>query len=829
MLALTLLLRNWRSGELKLLSLAMLLAVSVLSGIAIFTDRLESTLLGQSNKLLGADNLVSSSKPFAQEWLDSATTAGLRQTRAVEFGSMVYAGDEMQLASIKAISDGYPLRGQLEVSDVPFTMDEAQIQTASGIPAQGEVWVDSRLLPSIKIKLGDKIAVGEAEFTVAKVLIRQPESAGLMSAMAPRVLMNLADVPATQVIQQGSNVNYLWLLASDDDRAREKFIGDLKPKLSKHERLIDITTSQERLANTLATGRNFLVFAAVIAVVLAGVAIAIAARRFSERHTNQVALMKSLGTSAAKIRRLYLGQLLLLGLIASLIGLLIGFGLQELVAGGLRTQYQLSLLPPKFYPFALSLMSALVCLLCFALPALWFLPSIPPLKILRRELTVKRAHVGWQAFLALTAVILVVGLFSANWRLTLSLSGALAAVILAALVVSFLLLRLSKGLVLRAGGMWRLAFSSLQHRQGQSLVQMLVFAIAIMLLLTLTIVRTSLIDDWKKQLPDHAPNHFLVNISPAEMDEVQHLLRERKLLDSPLYPMIRGRLVQINGEKPDDAKTQKANALQREVNLTQSETYGADNKLIEGKWWDTWQKGSVAGVSVEQGTAKDLDLKLGDKLQFSLGGLVLDAEVASIRSVEWKSMKPNFFFIFSPGALDNYSPTYMTSVYLPSEQKMFLTELLRAHPTMVVLEFDRVIEQMRNIINQVSDGIQLVLWFTLAAGGLVLLSAVMSSIDSRQQEAGLLRALGSPRKLILGSVFAEFLLLGLLSGTIAILGAEVLLLSLQKFVLRTPIQPHYLYWLLSPLGSAALISLLGVICCRPVVTTPPAVVLREAA
>jgi putative ABC transport system permease protein len=727
------------------------------------------------------------------------------------------------------VGEGYPLRGQLEISDVPFTMDEAQIDAVSFIPKPGELWVDSRLLPSIKIQLGGKLAVGEAEFTVTKVLIRQPESGGLMGAMAPRIVMNLADVPATQVVQEGSNVRYLWLLASDDDAAREKFIAELKPKLSKHERIIDITTSQERLANTLDTGRNFLVFAAVIAVVLAGVAIAIAARRFSERHTNQVALMKSLGTSAARIRRLYIGQLLLLGIAASLVGLLIGYGLQELVAAGLRTQYQLNLLPPKFYPFALSLISALICLLCFALPALWFLPGIPPLKILRREMAVKSAHIGWQATLALLAVIAVVGLFSANLQLTLSLSGALAAVILAALLVGFLLLRLSKRLVLRAGGIWRLAFSSLQHRQGQSLVQMLVFAIAIMLLLTLTIVRTSLIDDWKKQLPDHAPNHFLVNIPPSEVSEVQRLLEERKLLDSPLYPMIRGRLVQINGIEPDEAQTEKANALQREVNLTQSQTFGSDNKLVEGEWWDGWTPGDLAGVSVEQGTAKDLGLKLGDKLKFSLGGLMLDAEVTSIRSVEWKSMKPNFFFIFSPGALDAYSPTYMTSIYLAAEQKMFLSDLLRAHPTMLVMEFDRVIEQMRSIINQVSDGIQLVLWFTLAAGALVLLSAVMSSIDSRQQEAGLLRALGSPQKLILGSVFAEFLILGILSGTIAILGAEVLLISLQKFVLRTPIQPHYLYWLLSPLGSAALISALGVLCCRRVVTTPPAVVLREAA
>lgn len=825
MLSLTLLMRNWRSGELKLLSASIVLAVTVLSGISLFADRLESTLLYQSNTLLGADNIIKSSKPLNQEWLEAASRENLSQAHAIEFSSMVYAGDEMYLAAIKAVSAHYPLRGQLDISQIPFTMNLSDIHIAEGIPARGEAWIDSRLFPQLNIQVGDKITVGELELTVTQVLIRSPESTSLLSSIAPRVLINIDDVAATQVIQPGSVVEYLWMLASDNPIVLEKFISDLKPKLSKHEKIMDLASSQERLSNTLNSGKSFLLLAAVIAVLLAGVSIAIAARQFSERHTNQVALMKSLGASAIKIRTLYFSQLLFLGTLASLIGLLLGYTLQTFAVASLQKNYQLVLQDAHVYPYIFSFLSGIVCLVFFALPALWFLPAIPPLKILRRELAVNVTHVGFQAAAALFAILALVALFSQDVKLTLSITGALAAVIIISCLLSAGLLLLSKKMMLRLGGFWRLAFSNLQRRKGQSLIQIMVFSIAIMLLLTLTIVRTSLINDWKQQLPVNAPNHFLVNIPPSELDDVKSMLHEKNILSAQLYPMIRGRLIKINDVEPSEELSKKANALRREVNLTQSDVLADDNKIVEGEWWGKWQKNQLAGVSVEKETAKNLGLKIGDKLQFSLGGLILEAQVASIRTLDWKSMRPNFFFIFEPHTLDSFSPTFMTSVYLPAEQKIFINQLLRKHPTILVMEFDRVIEQMRNIINQVSDGIQWVLLLTLVAGSMVLFAAVMSSIDSRKQEAGLLRALGSSRQLVLGSVFLEFMIVGLLAGLIAILGAEVLLMSMQKF----PLQPHYAYWVLSPFMSVAFISVLGAYCCRPVLSTPPAVVLREAA
>jgi putative ABC transport system permease protein len=294
--------------------------------------------------------------------------------------------------------------------------------------------------------------------------------------------------------------------------------------------------------------------------------------------------------------------------------------------------------------------------------------------------------------------------------------------------------------------------------------------------------------------------------------------------------MVRGRLTHINGVETTEEQRSTSNTLRRELNLTWSAELAADNKILEGNWWDTWQPQDsyLPGVSVEIETVKELGLKLGDHLRFSLGGLEIEAQLSSFRSLDWRSMRPNFYFIFQPGALDNYSPTFITSIYLPPEKKSFINQLLRDHPTILVIELDRVISQIRTIINQVSDGVLLVLWLTLAGGCLVLLAAVISSIDSRKQEAGLLRALGSSRQLVLGSICAEFAILGGIAGVIAIVGSEILLFSLQLLVLETPIQPHYLYWILSPLVGSLFVTSLGYICCKPIITTPPAVVLREA-
>ena len=829
MLALRLLWRNWRSGEVKLLAAALMLAVAVVSGIAIFTDRLERTLVQESNMLLGADLIVRGSQPHNPEWSALAAEDGIEQTTAVLFSSMIYAGDHMHLASVKAVTDGYPLRGQLDISTIPFASQAKDIQTAEGIPAPGEVWVDSRLLPLLHIELGDSLAVGEYELAVTQVIIREPDSASPFSFMGARVLMNMADLERTQVVQPGSRVQYQWLLAANNN-ALDSFAEWLEPQLSKHERLVDVESGQRGLGRTLETGRSFLLLAAVIGVLLAGVAIALAARQFSSRHVDQVALMKSFGVSAQRIRQLYFVQLLLLAVVASMAGLLVGELIQRVVAASLQQVYQIAFGTASIYPYAISFATGLICLIFFALPSLWFLPGVPPLKILRRELGVNTLHLWIQVALAFSAILLLIILFSQDFALALSVIGALSGVLVITAGMALGLLKLSRHIATNTGSIWRLALANLQRRREQTLVQIVVFATAIMLLLTLTIVRTSLIDEWQLQLPEDAPNHFLVNIPPHDVEAVQQMLDEKQLEREQLYPMVRGRLTAINGNEPSEAQRSANGVFNREANLTWTDTLAGDNEIVAGQWWDNWQSNAegLPGVSVEIELAEEAGLSIGDRLTFSLGGLILEAQIASFRSLDWRSMKPNFFFIFEPGALDNYSPTYITSLYLPLEQKSFINDLLRRYPTMLVIELDRIIDQIRTIVTQVSNGVLLVLWLTLVGGCLVLIAAVTSSIDSRKQESGLLRALGSPRRLMIGSVWAEFSVLGLLSGIIAVIGAEILLISLQYWVLETPIRPHYIFWLVGPLAGGLFVGSLGALSCRSVVNTPPAVVLREA-
>jgi putative ABC transport system permease protein len=829
MLAFKFLLRNWRSGELKLLGFALVLAVTVVCGISVFTARLERTLASEPKKTIGADAVITGSQPHKSEWDDAAQAASLQQTTASVFASMVFAGDEMHLASVKSVGQGYPLRGEVRISRIPFTLDETQIEIANRIPAEGEIWIDSRLVPLLKIKLGDKVAVGQHEFTATQVIISEPDSANPLSVFGARVLMNNVDLEKTQVVQPGSRIEYRWLLASNDEDKLDKFTKTLEPQLDPHYRLIDIDNNQRQLGSTLKTAKQFLLLSAVIAVLLAGVAIAIAARQFSVRHTDQVALMKALGLGAKKIRSIYFTQLFVFAGLASAVGLCLGYFLQEWVAHSLLASYQLVLKPAETYPYLLSFLSGVLCLVFFALPALWYLPKIPPLKILRRELTLSSTQAWTQALLAFIAVLSLVFLFSRDVKLALSIAGTLVLVMLITLLIASGLYRFSKKYLSHFGGIWRLAFANLQRNQGETLLQILVFSIAFMLLLSLTLVRSSLIKEWQAQIPTEMPNHFLVNIPQEEVAAIQQMLESNQIKSEPVYPMMRARLVAINDRELSAEDRKKSNALRRELNITWSSTLADDNKLVEGQWWNQWKPKNpeLPGVSVEKETATALDLSIGDKLQFSFGGILKEAEVASIRSLEWSSMRPNFYFIFSPGSLEKLTPTFITSVFIPKEKKSLVNQLLLSHPRALLIELDRIIAQIQQIIEQVSDGVFLVLCLTLAAGSLVLFAAVISSLQSRKQQTGVIRAFGAPRKLILGSLVIEFTVLGLLAGIVAVIGTESLLLSLQTFVLNTPIQPHYLFWLIAPTLGATLVAVLGYVGCYSVVRTPPAIVLRE--
>lgn len=826
MLALRLLLRNWRSGEMKILSGALVLAVAVVTAITVFSARMEHTLERQSNSFLAADRIIKSRFEIPESWPAIATKHKLQQAHTASFSSMVFAGDDMHLASVKAVSQHYPLRGELEVSNTPFA-SKAATKPSNGIPPQGEVWLESRLLALLNIKLGDTLAVGERELTVSNIVIREPDQTSSFSVLGPRVLMNIADLASTEVILPGSRVDYRWLVAGTGNNILE-FETEIQALLGEHYQLVNIKDSQQNIGAALARGTNFLILAGMIAVLLASVAIAIAAQQFSARHVDQVALLKSLGASTARIRQLYLSQLLLLATLASLTGLAIGELLQRLIAQSLSGLFHIELLAAGSANYLVGLGTGFVCLLFFALPPLWSLPLVPPIKILRSDISHSTVQLWARGLLGLFAIVLLIYAYSTNLLLTVSVVIGLLLLICLACLLSLGLLKLGQRLGGKAGSIWRLALARLQRNKAQSVSQIIIFGCAVMLLMVLFLLRTSLLNEWRLQLPANAPNHFLLNVHSAEQPQISHFFEQHQLDSQPFYPMVLGRIVKINGEAINEQQRSKTDDLRRELNLSWAEHLPEDNELIQGAWWpNNKQAQAGAAVSVEEDIAKKLNLSIGSTLSFSIGGLQQTATVTSIRRLDWQSMRPNFYFLFSPNTLNQFAPSFMTSVYIPPNKKLLLNELFAQHPTMVVIEVDRIIERIQLIIEQISQVIELILWLVLIGGFFVLAAAVHASMYSRMQEAGLLRALGSPKRLILGSVWLEFSLLGAFSGVLAVIGGEALLACLQAFIFDQAVSLHFAMWFYVPLISTIVLGGFGVIACRRAVSVSPGVVLRE--
>ncbi len=829
MITLKLLWRNWRSGELRILAAATLLAVMILSGILAFTDRLEQTLLVQSNSFLAADRLIKSSRPLPAAWFDMAQAHGLQHANTVEFSTMVFAQDHMHLAAVKAVSPRYPLRGQLETATSAFTAGVTPVLADDQIPPPGEAWVDARLLPLLGIDLNSPIQVGEATLIATRIIVREPDRGTGFFNLGARVMINIADLAATQAIQPGSRITYKGLIAGPP-AALESYAKAIQGQLSEHEQWQDLPQAQQRIGKTLGTAQTFLVLTGIVGLLLSGIAIAVAAKQFAQRHIDQVALLKSLGMRASGIRRLYFLQLLFLAVIVCGLGVLIGAGVQGVIADLIHGALDIELASAGATSYLWGAGAGVATLLGFALPPLWGLALVPPVRVFRRDQAFESTRFWQQALVASLTIMSVILWFSDDTGLALAIMAGVLLTALLALLPARAFLALSQRLRSHASPAWRLALSSLTRNKHQSSLQIMVFALTLMLLIIITLVRTSLIREWQIQLPTDAPNHFLVNIAPEEVASVQSLLGAYHLSSTEIYPMVRARLTHINQQPLATDQDTLPRGVQRELNLSWSPALPEGNQILEGVWFDQWTPDSEAaiGVSVEARMASELGLALDDELEFSVGGLPMRARVINVRRVDWDSIRPNFYFMFSANALTAHSPTYLTSIHIPAEQKPFVYQLLKQHPTIVVLEMDTLIARIQTMILQVSQAIELLLWLILAGGALLLISTVNTSMTARRQEAALLRALGSRARLLQSSLWIEFSLLGLVAGILAAIGAEAVVMSLQKWVLQMTPTLHPLSWLAGPVAGASLIGLLGTLSCRHVLTTPPATLLRDA-
>jgi len=816
--------RDWRGGELGLLVVALMVAVGTVTAVSLFVDRLQQALLDESSTFLAADRYIGSSQEIPQSFREAARARGLKTADTMSFPSMVFAADDRnQLVSVKAVSAGYPLKGVLRVADEPF----ASGTPTRDLPEPGEVWMDARLFPALGVSLGENIEVGLATLRVSRVLTQEPDRGGSMYDLGPRLLMRIEDVPATEVVQPGSRISYRLLLKGDGAALEDlKDSLELKPNYWWR----GIRESSPSIGSALSRAESFLLLGGLLGVLLAGVAVALSAHRYAARHYDHVGVLKTLGATPRQILSGYLTLLLVVGLVAVCFGLVAGAGLHLAIVAVLKTLIPMELPMPGVRPLLLGAATGLICALAFALPPLLHLKNISPMRVIRRDVGAAPPSQILSYSAAIAGSLGLLLWYSGSVRLTLwTLVGTLGVVIVFG-ALAYLLLGGGRVLGMQAGSGLRLALAGLQRRRRENTAQILIFGLAIMLLLILLLLRTALLDEWRGQVPVDAPNHFALNIAPDDVDAIGRLLAANAREQGGLYPMIRGRCVAVNGidaeewEEEHRPELGEGPGLRSGRNLTWTSELPSDNTIVAGEWWTPADTRPM--VSLEEAYARDLGLGLGDVMTFDIAGQQISAEVTNLRRLDWESMRPNFFIIFSPGALENLPATYMTSFYLEQERKRFLNELLAAYPTITVIEVDALIAQVQSIIDRVTQAVELVLGLVLASGCLVLIASIQASRDARMSEHALVRTLGGTRRLIAGSLAAEFAALGLFSGIVAVVGAEVTVGILQTRVFQLPFALHPWLWLAGPLLGAAVILLVGMLGTRALVSSPPMMVLR---
>lgn len=767
--------RDARAGELRLLAAALVVAVAALTAVGFFADRVRQSLEREANQLLGADLLLTADHPWPSAIAAEAQARGLRLVETRTFPSMVTLGEgeggRAQLAEIKAVDAGYPLRGALRIAPALNTADAL----ASGVPLPGTIWVDERLASALAARVGDQVALGRHALRIAAVLTQEPDRGINFFSVAPRLLMNLADLDSTGLIQVGSRVAYRLLLAGEAQAVRG-FQRALEPRLARGERIEDAQNARPEIRSALDRAQKFLGLSALLTVVLAAVAVALAARRYMQRHLDPCAVMRCLGATQGFILRLYLGQFALLGLLAALLGCALGYVAHFALHAWLAQLLASPLPPPTLLPALQGIAVGMLLLFGFAVPPLLQLKRVPTLRVLRRELGGPRPGLLGGYLLGLLALAGLMFWVAGEVKLGAWVVGcfALALIVFAAFarLAIFLAAKLRSGVHATSGFGWRYGLASLERRSAASVVQIVALALGFMALLLLTVTRGDLLDAWQRATPPDAPNRFLVNIQPEQVGAVRQAFADAGLTPE-LAPMVRGRLTRVNGVEVSAASYEDDRAkrlVDREFNLSWRSELPYGNTLTAGRWFSALDAGRGV-ASVEDGLAKTLGLTVGDRIEFTIAGETVDMDVVGLRKLDWDTMRVNFFVLTPPAVLEPYPASWITSFYLSESKADFVNRLVHEFPNLTVVDVAAIVRQLRAIIDQVAQAVQFVFLFTLAAGVIVLYAALASAAEERRYELAVMRALGARRDQLRRALLAEFAAVGVLAGLIAALGA----------------------------------------------------------
>ena len=818
--------RDWRAGELRFLLLALVIAVGALSSVGFFVDRVSNGLQRDANQLLGADLVISADAPILGKLQTSVPELQqLTQARTTSFVSMALSANETQskLVSVKAVSVGYPLRGEL-------TLDSGA--AGRSVPDAGSVWVDPAVLSALQLSLGDRLKLGEHSFVIRHVIENEPDRGSSFLNFAPRVMLAESDLAATNLIQPGSRVTYRLQLSGASEgiaQAQKALENVIAAQKLKGINLESLATGRPEMRATLDRAKQFLSLVSLLSAMLAALAIALSSRRFMLRHIDSVAMLRCLGMTQTQVTLLYLIEFVVLGLVASVLGALLGYAAHLGLLIWLKSFITTTLPQPSFIPALQGIAIGMLLLIGFAIPPILQLRNVPHNLMVRRDTGGPQAHTLFAYLIGIVMFGLLLLWQTGNAKLAgFTLLGFLGGFVLFG-ICAWLFLRATK--LMRnwfSASAWRFAINALQRRPMASVVQVVALSLGLMALLLLTVIRADLLNAWQQATPVNAPNQFMINILPEQKEAVAGLLAQHQIQNPVLYPMIRGRLIAVNDGPITADKFDAENAkrmVEREFNLSTMEQMQSHNQLIAGHWFDL--KTGVPEASIEEGIAKTLHLKMGDKLRFDVGGQQIDVRISSIRKLEWSSMQVNFFVIIDPKTAADLPQTWITAFHLPATQSGLITELSRDYPNLTIVDTGAILKQVQDVLDQVVAAVQFLFLFTVICGLLVLYAALQSSQQQRLQESSLLRALGASRKQLSQSQWIEYGLIGSLAGLLAALGAAVIGWVLARFVFEFAFQPSPFLLLFGLLGGIVCALAGGWIGLRQILSQPPLLSLRE--
>ena len=832
--------RDWRSGELRLLFFSLVLAVAALSAVGFVAQRLQGALVRDAAQLIGGDVVVVSDHPIESDYLQRAQADGLRHMQTAVFPSMALdaTGDHTRLVSLKAVGAHYPLISEVVLREGLQSPEVAR----RGPPDPGTVWVSSSVLGALRLNVGDALQLGNARFRIAAVVVREPDTGAGFINFAPRVMMNRADLPSTGLIQPASRVTYRLAVAGRPQAtaAYQAWAqARIRQTASRGMRVETVSDSGPAQEQTLKRASDFLHLVALITALMAAVAVAQSARDFARRRLQPCAVFKALGLRQGVLLRRYTAEFLWLGGFAAVLGVLLGLAAQGAMIGLLHglIQVKVRALPaPGWMPALFAAATGMVLLLAFGLPSILQMARIPPLAVLRRSLGRLQSAPFVTVLAGVGAFGVLLWLQAGDVRLGLIAAGGFIGLALVFALLAWLMTRgLRRWIRGRAasshgaGGLAQMAARQLSTRPWSAVIQITALSLGLLALVLLVLMRTSLIDAWRASIPSNAPDRFVINIQPAQTKDFLAALRHDGVKQEDWYPMLRGRLVAINGRAVfgrDYGDTRARELIDREFNLSASSTLPKANTLVAGRWVDTGGP-DAKGLSVEQGIAKTLGFKMGDTLTFDIAGRRVTAPITSVRHVDWSSMHANFFVLLPQSMLKDQPVTFLAAYRAPGDAQRMDDVLVRQFPNLTVVDVGSLLAHLRNLIDQVITAVQFLFLFALAAGLAVLAASLALSRQDRAREMAVWRALGASSQLLRRMALMEMLWVGAVAGLLGAAGAAAVSAALAHWVFHFPWQPPWLLWPAAMLVSALLAMLAGWWSLREVLRRAPGQSLRQ--